>query len=144
MGEGAQRKTLEERAEKKGIGSRVKFLGAVPYLEIPYYYHLADVVVVPSLWPEPFGRVSAEALLAGRPVLINPVGGLKEQVIDGLTGFHANCYNIKAFARKIIEISSMPRAILHEMGLKAREHILTNFERRKRIERLIKIYESLR
>jgi len=143
-GEGALYPRIREYISANRLTDKIEVLGRVSYKDLHRVYERTDVVVVPSLWPEPFGRVSAEALLAGRPVLINPVGGLKEQVIDGLTGFHANCYNIKAFARKIIEISSMPRAILHEMGLKAREHILTNFERRKRIERLIKIYESLR
>ena len=74
VGEGSQRKTLEEKVEKKGIGSRVNFLGAVPYPEIPYYYHLADVVVVPSQidrYGEGEGMpvVVLEALASGKPVV---------------------------------------------------------------------------
>lgn len=40
--------------------------------------HAADVVVVPSVWAEPFGRVIVEALATGRPALASRVGGVPE------------------------------------------------------------------
>ena len=40
--------------------------------------HAADVVVVPSLWAEPFGRVIVEAFATGRPVLASRIGGIPE------------------------------------------------------------------
>jgi glycosyltransferase involved in cell wall biosynthesis len=42
--------------------------------------------VVPSVWPEPFGLVAAEAMAAGKPVVASAVGGLAELVVDGSTG----------------------------------------------------------
>lgn len=44
--------------------------------------HAADVVVVPSLWEEPFGRVVIEALATGRPAVVSRTGGTPE-VLDG-------------------------------------------------------------
>lgn len=40
----------------------------------------SKIVVVPSLWPEPFGRIAVEALGAGIPTLVSYTGGLKEIV----------------------------------------------------------------
>jgi len=40
--------------------------------------HAADVVVVPSLWAEPFGRVVIEAMATGRPALASRTGGISE------------------------------------------------------------------
>lgn len=40
----------------------------------------SDLVLVPSQWQEPFGRVAVESLLAGKPVLVSNVGGLPEAV----------------------------------------------------------------
>ncbi len=40
--------------------------------------HAADVVVVPSVWAEPFGRVVIEAMATGRPALSSRVGGIPE------------------------------------------------------------------
>jgi glycosyltransferase involved in cell wall biosynthesis len=45
------------------------------------------VVVVPSVWQEPFGRVALEALMHGTPVVASRRGGLPEIVSDGVTGF---------------------------------------------------------
>lgn len=40
----------------------------------------ADLVLVPSIWEEPFGRISVEALQCGTPVLVSNIGGLPETV----------------------------------------------------------------
>jgi glycosyltransferase involved in cell wall biosynthesis len=49
--------------------------------------HLAaTVTAVPSLWPEPWGQVAAEAAVCGRPVVASAGGGLGELVRDGETG----------------------------------------------------------
>jgi len=40
----------------------------------------ADLVLVPSVWPEPFGRVALEAVAAGKVVLVSDIGGLPEAV----------------------------------------------------------------
>ncbi|MBY6192909.1 glycosyltransferase [Marinobacter hydrocarbonoclasticus] len=40
----------------------------------------ADLVLVPSLWEEPFGRVAIEALAAGKWLLVSDIGGLREAV----------------------------------------------------------------
>jgi len=74
IGEGERKEILKRQAEEKGLKSRVKFLGAVPHSEIPYYYHLVDVVVVPSQidkYGEGEGMpvVILEALACGKPVV---------------------------------------------------------------------------
>jgi glycosyltransferase involved in cell wall biosynthesis len=43
----------------------------------------AEMLVVPSLWPEPFGRVAVEGMAAGIPVIASPLGGLPEVVGEG-------------------------------------------------------------
>jgi glycosyltransferase involved in cell wall biosynthesis len=46
-----------------------------------------DVLIVPSLWPEVFGIVVAEAYAFGKPVLASRIGGLPESVRQGETGY---------------------------------------------------------
>jgi glycosyltransferase involved in cell wall biosynthesis len=43
--------------------------------------------VAPSLWPEPFGLVALEAAAAGKPIVASNIGGLRDIVVDGETGF---------------------------------------------------------
>lgn len=52
-------------------------LGRLP---TPATYALAKLVLVPSQWPEPFGRVNAEAVLRGIPVLSSRTGGIPEVI----------------------------------------------------------------
>ncbi|MCL6598837.1 MAG: glycosyltransferase family 4 protein [Alicyclobacillus macrosporangiidus] len=61
----------------------IKFLGFVSPDEL---LSRIDVLVVPSLWSEPMGRVVVEAYAAGIPVIASSRGGLKETVDDGNTG----------------------------------------------------------
>jgi len=51
------------------------------------HFAWADFVVVPSVQPEPFGRVAIESFASGRPVIASASGGLQEIVTDGVNGF---------------------------------------------------------
>ncbi len=64
------------------------WLGSVPPTAMPAIYKAATLVVVPSVFAEPFGMVALEAMAAGACVLVAPRGGLIEFVRDGETGAH--------------------------------------------------------
>ncbi len=57
--------------------------GRVEYQELLGHLSSAEMLVVPSLWPEPFGRVAVEGMAAGIPVIVSPEGGLPEVMGDG-------------------------------------------------------------
>ncbi|MGP3593808.1 lipopolysaccharide N-acetylglucosaminyltransferase [Vagococcus sp. WN89Y] len=63
-------------------------LGSVAPEEMHHYYPLADLVVIPSQFKEPFCMVAIEAMGAGRPVLVSTRGGMTEFVKEHQTGFH--------------------------------------------------------
>jgi glycosyltransferase involved in cell wall biosynthesis len=58
----------------------VLYFGRVPYDELAKYYCAADIFVVPSQYEEGFGRVVAEALACGTPVLASNMGSLSQLV----------------------------------------------------------------
>lgn len=60
----------------------VRFASFVPRTELPDVLAGADVVVVPSVWPEPFGLTALEGMAAGAAVVASRVGGLPEAVGD--------------------------------------------------------------
>ena len=64
-----------------------KALGWLSHEETLALYRQAAVVVVPSVWEEPFGLVAVEAMATGVPVCASRVGGLADIVRDGETGF---------------------------------------------------------
>jgi glycosyltransferase involved in cell wall biosynthesis len=63
---------------------RTTFLGTIPPRDL---FEKIDVLVVPSLWHEPFGRVAIEALAWGIPVIASQRGGLPEIVQPGVNGW---------------------------------------------------------
>lgn len=69
-----------------GCDAEVRFLGWVSEAHLDALLRATDVLVVPSLWPEPFGLVGMEALRRGVPVAAFNVGAIPEWLEDGKTG----------------------------------------------------------
>jgi glycosyltransferase involved in cell wall biosynthesis len=84
VGFGPQRAELEERAD----AGRVLFTGPLEHRHLVHLLALADACVVPSIFPEAFGMVAAEAAAAGCPPLVARHSGLAE-VAQGLEAEYA-------------------------------------------------------
>ena len=81
-GKGPMLETLQQLTRELDLAEHVRFLGFVPEEQLASLYQAADLNVVPTLALEGFGLVAAEALAAGTPSLVSPVGGLPEVVGD--------------------------------------------------------------
>jgi glycosyltransferase involved in cell wall biosynthesis len=79
-GTGPIRSALERQVSEAGLERHIQFLGFVQEEHLPLAYRAADLNVVPTLALEGFGLVIAEALAAGTPSIVTPVGGLPEVV----------------------------------------------------------------
>ena len=86
-GSGPLTEHLRRSATKLGIADRVHFVGWASYRELPYYYALARVSVLPSV-SEPWGLVVNESLASGTPVIASEVCGcVPELVRRGVSGY---------------------------------------------------------
>jgi len=72
---------LKAQAEELGVGDRLKFLGYVPYGELPQIIGGAIALVFPSLW-EGFGFPVLEAMACGTPVITSTTSALPEVAGD--------------------------------------------------------------
>jgi glycosyltransferase involved in cell wall biosynthesis len=84
VGDGAQRRALEEQAATLGVASRVRFLGTRP--DARRLLAGFDLFVTPSVGREGLSMATLEAMDAGVPVVASRIGGLVEVVEDGRTG----------------------------------------------------------
>ena len=75
-GEGPLKKEMQEYIDRHKIDATIH--APIPYSQIPSLYQQTDIVVFPSLWPEPFGRIAIEALAAGKLIIASKIGGIEE------------------------------------------------------------------
>ncbi len=106
IGKGEEGPKLQELAEKLGVKDRVKFLGFVPYKDIPSYFSVCDIFIRPSL-SEGFGNSFIEAMAFGLPVIATPVGGIVDFISDKETGFFCSTENPQSIVRAIEVISDV-------------------------------------
>lgn len=79
VGEGSQRRELEEEVKRRGLRQRVRFEGYQPENRMPLYYAAADVVCLPSYregWPDAI----MESFACGCPVVATRVGGVPDMM----------------------------------------------------------------
>lgn len=112
---------LQREAEKSG--DLVKFLGL--RTDMPYLRSITDVELVCSRM-EAFGRVTAEAMLAGNPVIGKNTGGTAELIEDGKNGFLYEPGNIEELADRMEELIKEP-ARIKAMGEYAAEYAKDRF-----------------
>jgi len=72
---------LRARALAAGLADAVRFVGGVPREELRRMYHEHDVLIFPSIWPEPFSITVVEAMASGIPVVGTPTGGSPEILV---------------------------------------------------------------
>lgn len=102
-GDGDQRANLEQLTRDLGVSA--SFIGFCP--DMPPILASIDVFAMPSL-SEGLGVAVLEAMAAGKPVVASAVGGLKESVVDGVTGFSIPPRDSQALADGIAKLVSNP------------------------------------
>jgi glycosyltransferase involved in cell wall biosynthesis len=107
IGDGPERQQLEAQASRLGCGA-VKFLGFRNQTELPRFYDLADVFVLPSA-SEPWGLVVNEAMNASKAVIVSDrVGAGPDLVRDGSNGFVVPVGDIETLANRLDLLASSP------------------------------------
>jgi glycogen(starch) synthase len=91
LGGGPQEAALKRQAAEAGIAERVVFVGRVPHKDVQRYYDLIDILAYPRLPIRLTELVTPlkplEAMAQGRMFVASDVGGHRELVRDGETGF---------------------------------------------------------
>ena len=142
VGTGPDHERLELLTEELGITRTVTFTGRVDDGEIPDYYRLGDIFVMPNRtiagMPdsiEGFGMTFIEAGACERPVIGGKSGGAVDAVEDGVTGYLIDPENYGELSEKIRYLFAHPE-ICAEMGRKGRERVINHFTWKSRAGKL--------
>ncbi|MGA2385895.1 MAG: glycosyltransferase family 4 protein [Candidatus Bathyarchaeia archaeon] len=141
VGGGPQRKTLQKLSSELGLSGKVRFVGKVPFADVLPLYAACDVVVFPSIYPEPLGRVTLDAMYFGKPVVASRVGGIPEVVTDQETGILVPPDNPEALANAIITLAENPD-LRASMGRKGKEAVHEKFNPEKIVGQHLQVYRD--
>jgi glycosyltransferase involved in cell wall biosynthesis len=139
IGEGPERRVVEERARERKISERVLFLGNHEFIE--QFLPLADLFLLPS-WHESFGLVALEAMSAGVPVIATNVGGTREVIEHGVDGYLVAPDDVP----RMVEIGTsvlQDAAAAAAISENARKTALSRFSVDSIVDRYLELYREV-
>jgi glycosyltransferase involved in cell wall biosynthesis len=121
VGDGEERAALERQAAATGFAS-IRFCGFRNQSELPRFFNLASVFVLPSRH-EPWGLIVNEVMNAARPAIVSDdVGCAPDLIQDGVNGCIYPVGDVGALAEALRRVLEQPGAA-EEMGRRAFERI---------------------
>jgi rhamnosyl/mannosyltransferase len=146
IGDGPERRALEDEAKRLGVADRVVFLGNLPhYLDLIPYYLAADAFWFPSNErSEAFGLVQVEAMACGLPVInaAIPHSGVAWVSPNEQTGLTVPVDDPAALAQAATRLMSEP-GLRDRLGAAARDRASGEFNHRVMAERSLEIYRQV-
>ena len=132
----------EDADEMRSGRARIRFVGFQRDRErLAMYYRAADVYVHAAR-AENFGLTITEALASGIPVVATAIGGIPEQVRDGVTGFLTRPADPEMMAERI-ERLLRDDALRHEMGQRAADDASVRFRLDRQVEDFLEWYREV-
>lgn len=132
VGDGPDRPRLERLAGSLGISGCVQFAGPQPWRDVPRFYREADVFALPTrerfggLETEGFPLVYLEAAASGLPSVAGEAGGVRDAVLDGVTGYVVDGRNAEEVSATLIRLLEDP-GHARRLGEQARHRVEAEF-----------------
>ncbi len=131
IGDGEYKNHLDQLAQKLKVRGNLIFLKDVSDSNLPCYYQLADIFIMPSRIEnktdvEGFGIVYLEANAFAKPVIAGDSGGIKDAVIDNQTGILVNPENVQGISNAILDLFDNP-AKMNKLGEQGKKRVETEF-----------------
>ncbi len=132
---------LEKKSVELGLGAHVRI--ATSTRDMPAALMLADVVAMPSIRPEPFGRVAIEAHAMGRPVVAFDHGGARETISAGKTGWLAAPNDVDSLAQALETALSLSQSDRDKLSTHAQSAVKRRFSVKKMTKSTLAVYKNL-
>ena len=110
---------------------------------MPLAYSLADVVVSASIEPEAFGRVSVEAQAMGKPIIASDLGGSKETILKGKSGFLYKHDDPRQLAKVLNTVIELDQDTLNSIGNEGRKNVSKKFDVEAMCDSTLREYKKL-
>lgn len=138
-GTGSAESSLRELCQQLGIAELVQFVGSVS--DMPAFFSDADICVHASE-SEGLSRVLMESLASGRPVVASEHAGVREAIVDGITGLIVPASDPASLAQAIESLLTDPKRRL-TMGAAARQCAAEQFSVQRVIAEVSELYSQM-
>jgi glycosyltransferase involved in cell wall biosynthesis len=132
---------LRARAAALGVADRLVLAGHVAAMDVALL--AADVVLHASTDPEAFGRTVIEAQAMARPVVASDLGGPRETVEQGVTGWRVVPGDPAALAALLGRVLALPAAEREAVGARARASVLAHYTTARMQAATLDVYREL-
>jgi glycosyltransferase involved in cell wall biosynthesis len=124
-------------AARLGVLEQVRFVGKKDNREtLALLSREGQVLVVPSVWDEPFSIVVLEGMGVGLPVVASDTGGTPEAITNGETGFLFARGNARQLAG-FLDLLDADRDLCRQVGARARQRVLERFTMEGMVDQLL-------
>lgn len=143
VGTGPEESAIRGLINEKGLSDKVHLVGFQKGESLWRYVKESICVVVPSEWHENSGYTACEPQAFGKPVVVSNVGGMVENVIDGVTGYICGSKNEKELAESINRIINMDDNTYSDMCKACVNNAKRLFQAEAYVDKMIEQYELL-
>ncbi len=133
---------LRSDVARRGLQEHVTFRGRVPREQMPAIYAQHDVLVLPSIWPEPFARVVLEGMASALVVVATDAGGSAEIICDGENGLLCRAGDAEELAGKLLALQHNP-ARRARLAAAARQTILSDYTEERLLDQMENYLQEL-
>lgn len=140
VGDGPMRPEIESLRDELGLGDNVVMAGARH--DVPDLLLAMNVVVLSSFSIECFPMALLEAMAAGRPAVCTDVGGVREMIDEGVTGYLVAPHDPGALARRLLDVLT-DDALARRMGRAARARVEALFSLRASVAKTEAVLDEL-
>ena len=141
-GAGSMEEELKDLVDRMEL-SNIEILGFKQGSELKDLTQKAKAVIIPSEWYENYPFCGLEAMAYGKPIIASRIGGIPEQVEDGVTGFLFEPFDEDQLSAKINLLNSLTKEEIKEMGQRARQKVERNNAKNTYLSSMLKIYQRL-
>ena len=141
QGRKVYKKKLIDLVQRYRLSQKIKFINHCQ--EMPLAYSLADVVVSASIEPEAFGRVSVEAQAMGKPIIASDLGGSKETILKGKSGFLYKYDDPRQLAKALNTVIQLDQDSLNSIGNEGRKNVKKKFDVEAMCDSTLREYKKL-
>ena len=134
---------LKETITSLSLDDKIKLIGQVE--NMPLAYQASNIILSPSIQPEPFGRIPIEAQASGKIIISSNAGAVKETIKSGQdsTGFKVKPNNSEELAHQIKLVIKMKDEDLQEIKERAILNVKNNFSLETMCKKTLEVYNRL-